>query len=131
MARGTLVSERGSVADDPLAVFEYVERQGWGDGLPVIPPTEERVQAMLDASPLPPTHVVAVVEPRRGEATVEKIAVNAVLAGCPPAAFPALLAAVEAVTEPQFNLYAINTTTCCATPALMLNGPARQALGIE
>ena len=61
MARGTLVSERGSVAEDPLAVFEYVERQGWGDGLPVIPPTEERVQAMLDASPLPPTHVVAVV----------------------------------------------------------------------
>jgi len=131
MARGTLVSERGSVAEDPLVVFEYVERQGWGDGLPVIPPTEERVQAMLDASPLPPAHVVAVVEPRRGEATVEKIAVNAVLAGCPPAAFPALLAAVEAVTEPQFNLYAINTTTCCATPALMLNGPARQALGIE
>ena len=131
MARGTLVSERGSVAEDPLAVFEYVERQGWGDGLPVIPPTEERVQAMLDASPLPPTHVVAVVEPRRGEATVEKIAVNAVLAGCAPAAFPALLAAVEAVSEPQFNLYAINTTTCCATPALMLNGPARQALGIE
>jgi len=57
MARGTLVSERGSVSEDPLAVFEYVERQGWGDGLPVIPPTEERVQAMLDASPLPPTMV--------------------------------------------------------------------------
>src|SRR5262249_58748380 len=97
----------------------------------VIPPTEERVQAMLDGTPLPPSHVVAVVEPRRGEATVEKIAVNAVMAGCAPAVFPALLAAVEAVTEPQFNLYALNTTPCSATPALMLNGPARQALGIE
>ena len=54
MARGTLVSERGSVAEDPLAVFEYVERQGWGDGLPVIPPTEERVQAIYrgDIRPL-------------------------------------------------------------------------------
>jgi hypothetical protein len=57
--------------------------------------------------------------------------VNAVLAGCPPACFPAVLAAVEAVCEPQFNLYALNTTTCCATPALMVNGPGRAALGIE
>ena len=131
MARGSLVSELRTVADDPVAVLEYVEHQGWGDGLPVIPPTEARVQAMLDATPLPPTHVVAVVEPRRGEATVEKIAVNAVMAGCAPEYLPAVLAAVEAVCEPRFNLYALNTTTCCATPALMLNGPARQALGIE
>src|SRR5499426_2839166 len=121
MARGTLLSELTTVADDAEALLDYVETQGWGDGFPVLPPTEARVQAMLDATPLPPSHVVAVVEPRRGEATVEKIAVNAVMAGCAPAVFPALLAAVEAVTEPQFNLYALNTTTCCATPALMLN----------
>ena len=131
MARGTLFSELHSVPDDPVAVFDLVERHGWGDGLPVIPPTEERVQAMLDATPLPPAHVVGVVEPRRGEATVEKIAVNAVLAGCRPAVFPAVLAAVEAVTDPRFNLYAINSTTCCATPALMLNGPCRRTLDIE
>ena len=131
MARGTLVSDLRRVPDDPEAVLAYVEAEGWGDGLPVIPPTETRVQAMLDATPLPPAHLVGVVEPRRGEATVEKIAVNAVLAGCVPASFPAVLAAVEAVCEPQFNLYALNTTTCCATPALMLNGPARAALGIE
>jgi hypothetical protein len=131
MARGTLISDLTSVADDPLAVFELVERQGWGDGLPVIPPTEDRVQAMLEATPLPPQHVVAVVEPRRGEATVEKIAVNAVLAGCAPEALPAVIAAVEAVTQPEFNLYAVSTTTCCASPAVMLNGPVRAALGIE
>src|SRR5437867_3269770 len=118
MARGTLVSELRSVADDAVAVFELVEAQGWGDGLPVIPPTEERVQAMLEATPLAPAHVVGVVEPRRGEATVEKIAINAVMAGCKPEYFPAVLAAVEAVCEPRFNLYALNTTTCCATPAL-------------
>src|ERR1051325_268668 len=131
MARGTLLSSSSTVPDDPAAVFDFVESQGWGDGLPVVPPTEERVQAMLDTTRLPPAHVVAVIEPRRGEATVEKIAVNAVLAGCVPACFPAVLAAVEAVAEPRFNLYAVNTTTCCATPALMLNGPARRALGIE
>jgi hypothetical protein len=131
MARGTLTGELRTVPDDPEAVFAYVEAEGWGDGLPVIPPTEARVQAMLEATPLPPHHVVGVVEPRRGEATVERIAVNAVLAGCEPAAFPAVLAAVDAVCEPRFNLVALNTTTCSATPALMLNGPARQRLGIE
>ena len=131
MARGTLTSDLRTVPDDPDAVYAYVEAQGWGDGFPVIPPTEARVQAMLEATPLPPGQVVAVVEPRRGEATVEKIAVNAVLAGCVPDVFPAVLAAVEAVCEPRFNLVALNTTTCSATPALMLNGPARQHLGIE
>ena len=131
MARGTLLSELRSAPDDVAAFFAWVEQQGWGDGLPVIPPTEARVQAMLEATPLPPAHVVGVVQPRRGEATVEKVAVNAVLAGAEPAVFPVILAAVEAVCEPQFNLYAINTTTCCAAPAVMLNGPARKTLGIE
>src|SRR5262245_32484116 len=131
MARGTLLSELCTVADDAEALLDLVETRGWGDGLPVVAPTEARVQAMLEATPLPPSHVVGVIEPRRGEATIEKIAINAVLAGCLPAYFPAVLAAVEAVCEPRFNLYAINTTTCCATPALMLNGPARQTLGIE
>src|SRR5262249_920018 len=123
------------VANDPAALFDFVERQGWGDGLPVLPPTEERVQAMLDATPLPPHHLLGTVEPLRGDATVEKVAVNAVLAGGGPKVFPAALAAVraavEAVIQPEFNLYALNTTTCSATPALMINGPARAALGIE
>src|SRR5262247_1131455 len=99
MARGTLLSELRTVPDDAEAVLAYVEAQGWGDGLPVVPPTEARVQAMLEATPLPPAHVVGVVEPQRGEATVEKIAVNAVLAGCAPPCFPVVIAAVEAVCE--------------------------------
>jgi hypothetical protein len=131
MARGTLLSDLRSVSGDAEALLDYVEQQGWGDGLPVIAPTEERVQAMLEATALPPAHVVGVVEPRRGEATVEKIAVNAVLAGCRPAYLPVVIAAVEAVCEPRFNLYAVNTTTCCATPALVLSGPGRHRLGIE
>jgi hypothetical protein len=131
MARGTLVSAMHAVADDPVAFFELAEREGWGDGLPVIPPTEERVQAMLDGTPLRPDHVVGVVEPRAADATVEKIAVNAVMAGALPEHLPVVIAAVEATCDPRFNLYAVNTTTCCATPAVMLNGPGRRTLGIE
>ena len=129
--RGTLLSAKHEVPEDAEAFLDYAERQGWGDGLPLIPPTEARVQAMLERGRDAPDHVVAVVEPQRGDATLEKIAINAVMAGCRPEHFPVVVAAVSAVCEPEFNLYALNTTTCCATPALMINGPARQALGIE
>ena len=131
MARGTLLSERWTLPDDPEAVFRFVEERGWGDGLPVVPPTEARVQSMLEATPRLPGDLVAEIEPERGQATVEKIAVNAVMAGCAPDVFPAVLAAVDAVAAPEFNLYALGTTTCCATPAVMINGPARRSLGIE
>jgi hypothetical protein len=126
-----LLSEIHSVAADAEAFFELAERQGWGDGLPLIPPTAERVQAMLDFISEAPEASVGIVEPQRGEATAEKIAINAVMAGCRPESFPVVVAAVRAVCDPRFNLYALNTTTCCATPALMINGPARHALGIE
>lgn len=129
--RGTLLSEVHPVPADAEAFLDFAERQGWGDGLPLIPPTPERVQAMLEAVVEAPDSVVAIVEPRRGEATVEKIAINAVMAGAKPEYFPVVVAAVRAVCQPQFNLYALNTTTCCATPAFMINGPARHSLGIE
>jgi hypothetical protein len=129
--RGTLVSQVHTLPEDPLEFLEYAERLGWGDGLPLIPPTAERVQLMLDQVADAPHTVVGLVEPRRAEASIEKIAVNAVLAGCKPEHFPAVVAAVKAVCEPRFNLYAVNTTTCCATPVLMFNGPARRDLGIE
>ncbi|MBI3785141.1 MAG: hypothetical protein HY270_17255 [Deltaproteobacteria bacterium] len=129
--RGTLVSETHAVADDPLELLDLAERQGWGDGLPLIPPTTERVQNLLDTVTEAPDAIVGIVEPRRGPATTEKIAINAVMAGCRPEYFPLVVAAVRAVCEPRFNLYALNTTTCCATPALMINGPVRHAVGIE
>lgn len=131
MSRGTLTSTPHEVDGDAAAFFEVAEREGWSDGLPLIPPTEERVQAMLEFAAEPPHFVVGVVEPRRGEATLEKVAVNAVMAGCKPEYFPVAVAAVAAVCDPSFNLYALNTTTCCATPAVLVNGPARVDLGIE
>jgi hypothetical protein len=129
--RGTLLSDSFSVPSDAESFFAFAEAQGWGDGLPLVPPTEARVQEMLETVDEAPGAVIGVVEPRRGEATAEKVAVNAVMAGCVPACFPAVVAAVRAVCTPRFNLYALNTTTCCATPVLMINGPARRALGIE
>ena len=129
--RGSLTSETHAVPVDAAAFYDFAEARGWGDGLPLIPPTHDRVQALLETVDELPDAVSGVVEPRRGEATAEKVAINAVMAGCPPACFPAVVAAVRAVCEPRFNLYALNTTTCCATPALMINGPARAALGIE
>jgi hypothetical protein len=129
--RGTLLSEVHAVPADAALFLEVAERRGWGDGLPLIPPTAERVQSMLDGCAESPAAVVGVVEPGRGEATIEKLAINAVMAGCKPEYFPVVVAAVRAVCQPQFNLYALNTTTCCATPALMINGPVRHALGIE
>src|SRR5215470_6491556 len=128
MARGSLVSELRTVADDPAAVLAYVESQGWGDGLPVIPPTEERVQAMLDATPLSPAHVVGVIEPRRGEATVEKIAVNAVLAGCDPAYFPAVLAAVEAVRALRLVMRNVGGSIPGAVSKSVFGQPGRVSL---
>jgi hypothetical protein len=129
--RGTLLAEMHRVPADPAAFIDFAEAQGWGDGLPLIPPTAERVQAMLDTVEESPETVLGIVEPRRGAATVEKVAINATMAGCRPEYFPVVVAAVRAACDPRFNLYALNTTTCCATPALMINGPARHALGIE
>ncbi|HEV8295908.1 MAG TPA: hypothetical protein VGQ20_01380 [Acidimicrobiales bacterium] len=126
-----LQSTRIDVEDDGVALYELSLRDGWGDGLPVLPPTEARVRALLGATPHDPSHVVAVLPPQRGAATVEKIAVNAAIAGVDPAAFPYVIAAIEAVSAPDHNLYGLVTTTSGATPVLIVNGPQRVALGFD
>src|SRR4029079_4238541 len=83
---------------------EMFLEHGWGDGFPLWAPTRERVDAMLKGCRKPPQHVVAVLAPGMGEATVEKIAINALMAGCEPAHMPLLMAAVEAISEPRFML---------------------------
>jgi len=125
-----LVSERIEVDDDPVAFTKLATDAGWGDGLPLIPPTEERVRAWVAASGRFPEEVIAELPPRNGRATVEKIATNAVMAGAPAGAMPLLVAAVDAMSDPQFNLFALNTTTSCVVPGLFVNGPARHALEI-
>lgn len=109
---------------------EFLQR-GWSDGLPLVPPTEQRVQRMLQAAGRAPQQVVAVLAPRMGAATTELIAVNAVMAGCRPAHMPVLIAAVEALAQRPFNLYGIQVTTHCVSPLLIVNGPLAGAMNIR
>lgn len=112
-------------------INELFYKRGWTDGLPIVPPTEARVEAMLRGTDLSPDHVVATVEPMAGQATVEKIAVNAVMAGCRPEYMPVLIAAVEAVTDPALDLKGMATTTSPDVPMLIINGPIVEQLDIN
>ena len=104
--------------------------QGWSDGLPLIPPTEERVQDFLIKGGRFPDELVCVLPPLRSECTVEKVAINAVMAGCSGEAMPLLCAALEAMTDPEFDLAGLNATTGSVVPAVIVNGPIRNRLDI-
>jgi hypothetical protein len=108
--------------------FAFCTKQ-FGDALPVVPPTVERVQTMLDACPLQAESVVARVPPCYGEATVEKIAANAVMAGCAPELMRVLLPLVRAACDERFNLHGVQATTHFAAPLVVINGPVRNQLG--
>jgi hypothetical protein len=113
---------------DPV---EFCYARGWTDGLPVVPPTEGRVLWMLAGTARPPEETVAWVPPRRGRATVERIAINAVMAGCRPEYMPVLIAAVEALADPAFNLNGVQVTTHVTGPLLIVNGPVARQLDIN
>jgi hypothetical protein len=119
------------VEDDGLAINELYMERGWTDGLPIVPPTAEGVEEFLEWTDRDRLEVVAVLPPRQGEATVERLAINAVMAGCRPEYFPVLLAAVEAVAEPPFNLDAVQATTHPVTPLLIVNGPIAARIGLN
>jgi hypothetical protein len=119
--------ELAALTDEMEAMFE----RGWTDGLPVVPPTEARVLAMLDATTRAPDEVVAVVPPDLVECTVEKVAVNAVLAGCKPEYLPVVLAAVEAACGDEFNAHGLLATTMPVGPVLIVNGPIRHRIGMN
>ncbi len=119
--------ELASLEDEMEAAFE----RGWTDGLPVVPPTEKRVLAMLGGSTRAADEVVAVVPPDLVECSVEKVAINAVMAGCRPDFLPVVLAAVEAACTDEFNMHGLLATTMPASPVLVVNGPIRRALGMN
>jgi hypothetical protein len=125
-----LASERLEVDADPEEFSRLATDAGWGDGLPLVPPTEARVRRHVAASGRFPDELLAELPPRNGRCTVEKLAINAVMAGAPAAAMPLLCAAIEAMADPLFNLFALNTTTCSVVPGLFVHGPDRDALGI-
>jgi hypothetical protein len=117
-----------ATADD---VAEFMFDQGFSDGLPLVPPTPERVMAMLGGTHRGAQDVVAEIPPHMGVATVEKIAINAVMAGCKPEYLPVVIAAVEAACTDEFNIHGVMATTMGATPVMVVNGPIRKQIGMN
>lgn len=118
---------KGSLED----VNKYFYQRSWSYGMPIVPPTEEAVKAMLEGTDLPPDHVVAKVPPMKGKATVEKIAINGVMAGCLPIHMPVLIAAVEALVDPRIWMEAYTISVASWAPLLIVNGPIRHDLDIS
>ena len=119
------------VDDDMDAAFSDMYERGWTDGLPVIAPTRERVARMIDHVQLPPDLKIARMAPGGGLATVENIAINAVMAGCLPEYLPVVIAAVEALAQPAFLLLGVQTTTNPVAPFVLINGPIRRLIGVN
>src|SRR5262249_4755083 len=113
--------------DDSTDPFEYCMQ--FGDPLPVVPPTVARVEKMLAACGLPADQIVGLIPPNYGAATVEKIAANAVMAGCPPEMMRVLIPLVRAVCDERFNIHGVQATTHFAAPLVIVNGPVRKELG--
>jgi hypothetical protein len=111
--------------------FEELFARGVTDGLPVVPPTPARVTRAVAACGRSPDELVGLVAPRMGRATVERIAVNAVMAGCLPEYLPVVLAGVEAMCDAGFALEGVSGTTDAVAPLFVVNGPVRGALGIN
>jgi hypothetical protein len=112
-------------------VNRYFYGKGWTDGLPIVPPTEKAVAEMLTGTDLQPDQVVAKVIPRQGKATVEKIAINAVMAGALPTYMPVLIAAVQAVSDPKTRFDTFEVSTGSWSPFLAINGPIRNDVNIN
>ncbi|HQV57526.1 MAG TPA: thioredoxin, partial [Ilumatobacteraceae bacterium] len=110
---------------DPDEIVDAYATRGWGDGLPLVPPTVERVAAMLDTlGEVDADETIAVLAPRDGAATRRIIAVNAVLAGCLPPHLPVVISAVRALGDPSLNLRGVNATTHPVAPLLVVHGQA-------
>ena len=127
---GTLTSKRHRVEDVADAI-EFCFQQGWTDGLPVVPPTAERVGALLEAARLDPKQEIGFVAHRAVSVTAEKVAINAVMAGCRPEYMPVVVAAVEGIVDPRWSYHGPGTSTAGAAVLMIVNGPIARALDIN
>ena len=119
------------VSSDPSILFKELVKRGWSDGLPVLPPTRAAVDEMIAAGSVDKDLALGVMPPLNGVAAIEKIAANAVMAGCLPEYFPLVIAAVKGVLKPGFNLDGVQTTTGNVAPVIVVNGPCRKSLEIN
>ncbi len=117
-----------AAADDE---FEFMFDQGFSDGLPLVPPTPERVMRMLSGTSRDAQEVLGVMPPNMGDVTVEKAAINAVMAGCRPEYLPVILAAIEALLTEEYNIHGVMATTMGASPVMVVNGPIRERIGMN
>ena len=124
-----LASRRREAELDIEGFNAFAVQEGWGDGLPLVPPTENRVRIFLSENDRYPDEVIATL-PGNIECTVEKIVINAVMAGAPPESLELIIAMITAVADPDFELYGVNTTTAPVYPVFVVNGPVRHALNI-
>jgi hypothetical protein len=125
-----LASKRLTFHDAYAVIEEYFER-GWTDGLPIVPPSEELVAASVEASRRAPDEVLGIEPVRRRRVTVEKVLVNAVMAGCKPEYAPVVLAAVEAMLDPIYNLHGSAASTGGSAVLVIVNGPVRRQLAFN
>ena len=130
MQQPHLVSDRVDV-EDAANVIEFYYEKGWTDGLPVVPATEERVRQFLSAAGRAPSDVVGVVPTRGRVITAEKVAINAVMAGCRPEYMPVLVAVLEAMCEPEFNYHGSQASTGSSAQLIVVNGPIAKELDIN
>jgi len=132
-------SPKQSAAKPPRIAFKgnyeevnrFYYRNGWTDGLPIVPPTDKAVAEMMTGTDLPADHVVAKVIPRLGKATVEKIAINAVMAGALPTHMPVLLAAVQALADQTTRFDTFEVSTGSWAPFFAINGPIRDEIHVN
>jgi thiol-disulfide isomerase/thioredoxin len=128
--RDKLASRELTIAIDEDEMEACFDR-GWSDGLPVVPPTPERVMRMLTGTNRAPDEIVGVAPPDLVECTVEKIAINAVLAGCKPEYLPVVITAVEAALQDEFCMHGLLATTYYSGPLVIVNGPMSRAIGMN
>lgn len=127
---GSLASKR-HVLDDVVQAQEFFHSRGWTDGLPIVPPTADAVQACLDWAGLPADHLVGVEPVRQRAVTAEKLAINAVMAGCLPMHFPVVVTALTAMLQEPFLLHGATASTGGCAVLLVVNGPIRHEVGMD
>ena len=131
MAQAQVKIEGESVDQVLLDAYEHAYAQGWTDGLPIIPASPAAIARFVAASERAAGEVIGTLPPRKGQASVEVIAVNAIMAGCRPDYMPVIIAAIEGLCDPSFSLELMQVTTNPMCPLLLVNGPVRQKLDIN
>jgi hypothetical protein len=111
--------------------FEFFLEKPWSDGLPVVTPTEDRVQHMLTGTSRDPDELIGTIPPAMGPATVRTIAIHALMAGCKPEYLPVVIGGIEVMLQPELNLYGVQATMGAESPLMIVNGPYAQKIGLN